>query len=455
MRLLICIAFILVALQTNAQKKPNMLIILGDDCTYSDLSIYGSENSITPNIDKLANEGLTFDNAFVSSSMCQPCRSELYTGLYPIRNGAAWNHSRSKDGTKSIVHHLKEQGYKVGIAGKVHVRPKEVFPFDMVSGLERSCVKETAEFSSDGISKFMQSEEPFCLVIGLVSPHLPWTLGNPENFPPEKIKLPSYIADTKETREDYARYLAEIQVMDEKVGKILEVLKQSGKEKETLVMFSSEQGSQMPGGKWTNWNTGVHTGLVFKWKGHIPQKVRTDALVQWVDVLPTLLDIIGKPWQDYGLDGLSFKKVLEGKGKSDRQYAYFIHNNLPEGTAYPIRAVTDGKYHYVRNLMPESIYLQRYLMGNTENQHIWSSWMFHSNQNEKAAAMINRYMHRPAEEFYDMENDPYNLNNISQENPELMEKMSVVLDKWMQEQGDPGSEMDTPKMLKKARAGAL
>ena len=127
---------------SSAQAAPNFLIIVADDCTYNDLPIYGGANAKTPNIDQLASEGLIFNQAYLASAMCQPCRAELYTGLYPMSNGCAWNHSASRPETKSLPHFLKPAGYRVGIAGKVHVKPKKAFPFDNVAGFEPSCVHD-------------------------------------------------------------------------------------------------------------------------------------------------------------------------------------------------------------------------------------------------------------------------------------------------------------------------
>jgi N-sulfoglucosamine sulfohydrolase len=112
-----------------AWAQPNILIILADDCTFSDLAIYGGQNAKTPNIDRLASQGLVFEKAYVTAAMCQPCRAELYTGQQPMRNGCAWNHSACRAETKSLPHHLAPAGYRTGIAGKVHVTPKPCFTF--------------------------------------------------------------------------------------------------------------------------------------------------------------------------------------------------------------------------------------------------------------------------------------------------------------------------------------
>ncbi|MCP4505584.1 MAG: sulfatase-like hydrolase/transferase, partial [Fuerstiella sp.] len=114
------------AVSLQAADQPNVLIIMADDCTFNDLPLYGGRNAGTPNIDALASQGLTFNRAYLSSAMCQPCRAELFTGQYPMQNGCAWNHSASRDSVESMPHHLRRQGYRVGIAGKVHVKPDAV-----------------------------------------------------------------------------------------------------------------------------------------------------------------------------------------------------------------------------------------------------------------------------------------------------------------------------------------
>ncbi len=123
--------------------------------------------------------------------------------------------------------------------------------------------------------------------------HVPWVMGDASRYPAKKIELPPNIADTPVTREAFGRYLAEITYMDGQVGDILKALGKSGKADDTLVLFTSEQGSQFPGCKWTNWDTGVHTALVARWPGRIDNGKRTDAMVQYADVLPTLVDLAG------------------------------------------------------------------------------------------------------------------------------------------------------------------
>lgn len=443
-------------------SRPNFLIIMADDCTHNDLPLYGGQNAKTPNIDALASRGLTFNRAYLTSAMCQPCRAELYTGQYPLSNGCAWNHSASRPETRSLPHYLRPLGYRVGIAGKVHVKPDEAFPFDPVPGFDPSCVREPTQTHDltavrDYINRSQLDDQPFCLVIALVDPHIPWVMGDPSQYPPKKIKLPANLADTPLTREHFSNYLAEITYMDGQVGDILAALKESGEEDNTLVMFTSEQGSQFPGNKWTNWDTGLHTALVAAWPGKIAEGKRTNALVQYADVVPTLLEYAGGDTTP-AIDGTSFAAVLKGETDSHRQFAYGMHNNLPEGPRYPIRSITDGRFRLILNLLPDEIYIEKHVMGSGRlNNPYWATWM---GADPIKAPLVyertKRYLSRPAEQLYLTQEDPYELTNLAADSgyDEAKSKLSKALEAWMKSQSDPGEAVDTAEALQAARKGA-
>jgi N-sulfoglucosamine sulfohydrolase len=441
-------------------NRPNFLIVMADDCTYNDLPLYGGQNARTPNIDALAARGLTFNQAYLCSAMCQPCRSELFTGQYPLTNGCAWNHSASRPQTKSLPHFLKPLGYRVGISGKVHVKPANAFPFDKVPGFDPSCVREpTRSHDLSGIRDFMSAEKhdsPFCLVIALVEPHIPWVMGDASQYPPDQISLPNNLADTPLTRQHFADYLAEITYMDGQVGEILKTLNESGSEQNTLVLFTSEQGSQFPGCKWTNWDTGLHTALIASWPGHVPEVQRTDTLVQYADIAPTLLELAGGSPRNR-FDGSSFAAVLRGEQDPHREFAYGMHNNLPEGPRYPIRSITNGRYRYIRNLLPEEIYIEKHLMGGGRlNNPYWATWVGADPlKHRQVYERTRRYMRRPAEQLYRTIDDSWELTNLADDaqHAEVKAVLSAALDDWLQSQSDPGAPVDTPEALQAARKG--
>jgi N-sulfoglucosamine sulfohydrolase len=302
-------------------------------------------------------------------------------------------------------------------------------------------------------------EEPFCLVVALVEPHVPWVMGDRSVYPDEKIKLPPNLVDTEVTRDAFARYLAEITYMDEQVGEILDVLEKTGKADETLVLFTSEQGAQFPGCKWTNWDTGLHTALVTRWPGKIKAGERTNAMVQYADVAPTLVELAGGDPEKYPFDGDSFVSSLMDSSKPHREYAYGVHNNIPEGPAYPIRTVTNGEFRYIRNLSPDEIYIEKHLMGMKGdgglNNPYWSTWVFESGQTEAAAGLVKRYMKRPAEQLYKTSDDSYELVNLAGDPrfAAIKSELSRELDRWMHDQNDPGIPVDTREAHTAAKKG--
>ena len=164
-----------------------------------------------------------------------------------------------------------------------------------VMSFGQNCVPTPARpHDLSGSKEFLTRDlnQPFCLVVALTEPHAPWVMGDASAYPPRKIKLPAYLADTPMTRQQYADYLAEITYMDSQVGELLALLKETKNSDNTLVLFTSEQGAQFPGCKWTNWDNGLHTSLVARW----PKKIatgRTNAIVQYADILPTILDLAG------------------------------------------------------------------------------------------------------------------------------------------------------------------
>lgn len=448
-------------------EKPNILLVIGDDTTWADLPCYGGKNVATPNIDALAAEGMLFYNAYTCMAMCVPCRHELYTGLYPLGNGSCWNHSTSRDGVRSICHYLGDLGYRVGLTGKCHAQPKSVFPFEIIDGFEPDCVHKqpTSRAEVAGIEAFMtrNDAEPFCLAVGLVDAHFPWTTGSPETINGDEVVLPPTFPDIPEVRTDYVKYLAEVVELDRNVGRVLKALEDSGKRDDTHVIFTSEQGAQWPGAKWTNWEDGLRTGLIIRWPGKIKAGSETDALVQYADILPTLLEAAGD--SDVVLDGKSFLNVLLGTQGWHRDYAYAMHNNVPEGPPYPIRSVTDGRYRYIRNLQPDLEYAERHM---EENMHLnghpyWPAWKKAAEEESRARELFLRFRRRPPEELYDTRKDPHCLNNLADnaEYAAMKFKLSRTLDAWMKAEGDPGAALDTreayeprslQKMMEKARA---
>lgn len=427
-------------------KKPNIIIIMADDLDSRQLSCYGGKNIRTNNIDALAAEGLQ-SQIFASEAICVPTRASLFTGLYPMHHGSFQNHKQVNDSLKSVVHYLDGLGYRVGLTGKDHVtKPKYIFPFEIVKGFEPNCVAPTDDYELDDVKKYItQSETPYCLFVMSINPHAPWTVGDTTEFDPGKLILPANWVDTKVTRREFMKYLAEVRRLDNQVGDVVRLLKETGQDKNTIVIFLGEQGAQFPGAKWNLWDAGQKSAMIIKWPGVIKRGTKSESLVQYEDVTPTLIDIAGgKPIP--GLDGRSFLPVLSGKNKEARKYVYGIHNNIPEGNPYPIRSIRDARYKLIINLTSDKPYYNRFMMDpqRKDRNSVWFSWVKEAQDNAQARLITDRFETRPELEFYDTSIDPSELKNLAGDPAykTQIEEYKKELLQWMAGQGDKGAEVD-------------
>lgn len=442
-----CICLIVKGQPVKVKTKPNIVIIMADDLDSKQLSCYGGQNIKTTNIDALAKNGLKFNHIYTSEAMCVPTRASLFTGLYPVRNGAFQNHKPVYDNLKSVGHYLADLGYRVGLTGKDHVtKPKTVFPFEIVKGFEPNCVSPTDDYELEDVKKYItQDEKPYCLFVMSINPHAPWTVGDSTEFDADKLILPKNWVDTKTTRRQFVKYLAEVRRLDDQVGDITKLLKETGQDKNTIVIFLGEQGAQFPGAKWNLWDAGQKSSMLVKWPGNVKPASQTDALVQYEDITPTLIDIAGgKAIPD--LDGKSFLPVILGKSKEAREYAYSIHNNIPEGDPYPIRSIRDKQYKLILNLTADKDYYNRFMMNpkSTGRNSVWFSWVDELGKDPQAKKITDRFVKRPAVEFYDTTKDPWEFNNLAND-PAYQKKIEDFKQKlyaWMKQQGDKGAEID-------------
>lgn len=421
--------------------KTNIVFILADDCTHWDIACYGSKDSQTPNIDKLAKQGIKFNRCYQSAPMCSPTRHNIYTGLYPVKTGAYPNHTNAAAGTESIVQYLKPQGYRVALSGKTHIGPKSVFPFEYIGKKKNPDFELVEGF----LKEVKESKEPFALMLCSNEPHTPWDKGDAALFDPEKITLPPNYVDTRETREAFCNYLAEINYLDSQVGKTLELLKKYKYDKNTLVIFASEQGNSFPFAKWTLYEAGVKSALIARMPGVIEPGIESDAIVEYADILPTFLEITGKNKIEK-LDGESLVPLFTNEKNKIKDFAFSIQTSrgINNGSDYyGIRAIVDKKYRYIWNLTPEIEFLNA---ANNKSKPLewYVSWENAAKKDAKALALVNKYKKRPKEELYDIKKDKWCENNLA-DNPEfakIKEELRSELLTWMKECGDKGQETE-------------
>tara|TARA_Y100000588_G_scaffold48987_1_gene46165 strand:- start:29 stop:1132 length:1104 start_codon:yes stop_codon:yes gene_type:complete len=329
----------------GAVEKPNVVVFISDDLGRLDTSIHGSKVVRTPTMDLLATRGMTFDDAYVASPSCCPSRFSLLTGLMPARHGAHPNHSQVKPGTKFLMPILKKMGYHVASFGKVAHGNRDF------EGMDFNNPKRTG--MSVEVEKYFGKNKidgPVCLLVGDRRPHVEWT--KEMNYDPKKVTLPPFFIDTKETREHWARYLTDIEGMDQEMGRVLQFAKKTFGDN-FIFLFTSDHGGQWPFGKWNLYDYGTRVPLQVSWPGKIKAGTRTNAMVSWVDILPTLIDLAGGK-VPRGIDGKSFAPVLRGKTKAHRDKIFTTNTGDKEMNVFPIRSVRMGKYKYIHNLRPDA-----------------------------------------------------------------------------------------------------
>src|SRR5690606_33614719 len=345
----------------------------------------------TPRIDAFAREGMLFNRCYQAVAMCSPTRSNLMTGLYPVKSGAYPNHAYVREGTQSIVQYLQPLNYRSALLGKVHIGPETAFPYEYLANKpDEIDFGRMDEFLSDVTSK----ADPFLLFVCSFQPHLPYTKGDPAKFDADAITLPPNFVDTRETREEYVKYLAEVKYLDEEFGRCLDLLKKYEVEENTIVVFLSEHGHSFPFAKWTNYTNGLQSALIVRWPGHIEPSSSSDAIVEYVDIVPTLMELIGLKPPGH-LDGQSFQRVLEGKTDNHKKYAFGIHttrgiNHGPE--YYGIRTVCDYTYRYIINLTPDMKFQNNITVDPAKNR-IFLSWQERSSVDENARNLVHQYQY--------------------------------------------------------------
>jgi N-sulfoglucosamine sulfohydrolase len=427
---------LLTTLLTHAGQKPNIVLIIADDCTFRDLGCYGGQ-AHTPHLDKLASEGMRFTRCFQSAPMCSPTRHNIFTGLYPVTSGAYPNHTRVAPGTPSIVQHLKPLGYRVAQSGKTHVSPSSVFAWEKIPDGRNPDFKKVAGFVED----VSQSDTPFCLLLCSNEPHTPWNLGDPSRYPVDQIKLPPYLLDTPETREGMSKYLAEITYFDDQVGQAVKIIADQELTENTLFLVLSEQGNSLPFAKWTCYDNGLQSGFIARWPGKIKAGSTNPAMVEYIDLLPTFIEV-GGGTPPASLQGKSLLPVFAGKERH-KEFVYGIMTTkgiINGSNHYGIRSIRSEKMKYIWNLTPD-VEFRNVCMTAPE----FVSWERRAKEgNEKALELVKRYKVRPPVELYDVVNDPLELVNLANDPnyQEVQADLDQRLKAWMKSCGDLGQETE-------------
>jgi N-sulfoglucosamine sulfohydrolase len=409
------------AVAAARRSRLNFVFLISDDQSYSGAGCNGNPAVHTPNIDRLAREGLRFERAFAPSPSCSPSRSAILTGESPHETGTSRFRSPMPAAQKTILEYLKGANYYTAAFKKVHQGTEFWSRWDF-KGLHKP------------IHTFFEArpkDRPFYLHIGYHDPHRPYLPGEryPEKNPRSSVDVPSFLPDTPAVRKDIAHYYEAVERLDVKVGRVLELLEKHGLVENTLVIFTSDQGMAFPGAKGTLYDPGLHVPLIARWPGKIkPGRVWSD-LVSLDDLAPTWLQAAGVPVPK-AMDGRSFLPLLLGRSFKAREAVYAernFHTHLDL-----IRCVRTTRYKLIQNYLPEIPYLP---LSDIVRSPSWRSIESLEHQGKLSPELVRRYFKkpRPQEEFYDLQNDPGEMNNLSTDPKYKAELLHLqeLLSRWM------------------------
>lgn len=435
----------LVAAAPLAAAAPNIVVFLSDDHTLRDCSVYGSPDIATPNMDRLAAEGMVFERAYVASPSCAPSRAALLTGLYPARNGAEANHSRPGQDLKKLPAYFQELGYQVVSFGKVgHYKQTPEYGFDIARHFNYH--EDVAIPEAVAWLRQRKSRKPLCLFVGTNWPHVPWP-DLPEGVDPDSLVIPPTHVDNPTTRAWRKRYVAAIANMDRDLGLVYDAARAVLGD-DTFFLHTSDHGAQWPFAKWNLYQDGIHTPLIVSWPGKVKPGTRTDAMVSWIDILPTLVDVAGGPAAE-GIDGRSFLPVLLGEVTTHRDLIYTTHSGDGNKNVYPTRSVlTADGWHYIWNLHPEFLFTS-HVTGHPADSGYWQSWLASAAEDEVARRRVEAYQKRPAEELYNVSEDPWQFENLVESSGQAERRATLrgLLEAWMDEMGDTRTTFGQPTLI--------
>ncbi len=411
-------------------SKPNILMITCHDLGQH-LGCYGAKTVNSPNIDKLAAEGIRFENYFSTSPTCSPGRASMLTGRYPQSNGMlGLNHApwwwKLNDGERHIAAILKDAGYKTVLDGYQHVTQGDPHELGYQKVLSK---KYKAEETVEAAEQFLATAKPgkpFFMKVGFFEVHrVGGSFRHREPDTSKGVYIPPYLKDTEEIRDDLARYQTDIRVLDGYVGEILSALVKSAVADNTIVVFTADHGIPYAGAKWSLRDTGFRVPLIMYEPGTKLTGGKTfTQIMSNVDLLPTLLGIIGVKIPE-NIQGVSFKDLIDGKtGKPPRKYVFGqrISHALRDNTGRTIR--TD-RYKLVRYFEKG-----RSVVYPTDANPIRVSQ--HTERPKRKGT-------RPYVQLFDLRNDPNEFNDVAADPKyaEVVKDLSKRLYAWMKEVDDP------------------
>jgi arylsulfatase A-like enzyme len=429
---------------TKQNQTPNILVLIADDWGYPHAGIYGDTTVKTPHIDKLAKSGALFTNAF-TTPLCSPSRASLLTGQWP-HNLEQGVHLRGFLPRKfpNYTEILADQGYAVGLYKKGW-GPGAY----QLGGYEHNPAGQTY-VSFNEFYKAKLKDKPFCFWYGSNNPHRPYTLGKGVNSGKSinSVKVPAFLPDKPEVRSDILDYYNEVEQFDKEVGEVIKILETAGELENTLIIIAGDNGMPFPRAKANLYDAGTHVPLAIIWPRKIKSGQVLSDFVGFNDLAPTIIEAVNQPVPT-AMSGRSLISLLTGKVRSLGRNQMFVererHAEVREGNiGYPARGIRTKDFLYIRNFRPErwpagDPKMGSAIYGDIDESPTKAYIMAHKDKPEIMHFFELAFQKRPAEELYDLKNDPYQLKNIAQDEKYLKAKkeLSGELNKWMKANKDP------------------
>ncbi len=437
--LLFCLSF---AVTLNAAgKRPNILWLIAEDFG-PHLGCFGTKEVSTPVLDGIAAKGMRFTRFFTTAPVCSPSRSAFNTGMYQTTIGAH-NHRSHRDdgftlpeGVKVISERMREAGY---FTANVKDLPQEA-EFKGTGKTDWNFASNGRPFETDNWDELKQ-HQPFYAQLNFQETHR--TYHAPPHADPAKVEIPPYYPDHEVTRKDWAQYLDAATALDQKIGKVMELLKRDGLLENTVICFFGDNGQAHVRGKQFCYEEGLNVPLIMSWPagcaapaGYEAGKV-SDRLLMSIDLTATSLAWAGiaKP---QGMQGQVF---MGASSEPAREYVFGARDRC-DMTVFRFRTVRDARYRYIRNFTPDRPFLQ--FNAYKEKQYpVWNLIKELAAQDKltpEQAVLAAPTM--PEEELYDLQSDPFEMHNLAKSNqPEhraALERLSGVLMTWIEQTNDQG-----------------
>ena len=433
-----------------ASAKPNILWLIAEDFGQH-LGCYGTKEVWTPNLDRLAAEGVRYTR-FYNGHVCSPSRSAFNTGMYATTIGAH-NHRSNRTrplpaGVRVLSDWMRQAGY---FTANVRELPKSC-GFRGTGKTDWNFQYEGRPFDSDKWND-LPSHQPFYAQVNFSETHRAFRA--PQKADPAKVEIPPYYPEHPVTRADWAKYLDAASELDRKVGLILAALQQDGLSDNTVVVFFVDNGQSHVRGKQFCYEEGLLVPVLIRWPKRFPPPARfqpgtvDDRLLHGIDLAPTMLAIAGaaKPPKMQG------QIFLGDRCEPDRQYV-FGYRDRCDMTVMRIRTVRDARYRYICNFTPHVPFLA-FNEYKGKQYPVWNLLPeLHSQGKLTPPQEFLCQPAMPAEELYDLPRDPWEINNLAQskqpEHQAALQRLRAVLEKWIEDTNDQGRRLETLDELKKA-----